>query len=67
MDERQPRSAIETAREYGVDIEPLRFLRSRAPVHRLRLMQSMLRLILKGRESIRRQKELRKRERHTKP
>lgn len=61
----EPKSAIEIAREYGVDIEQLRLMRSRTPAERLRLMQSMARLILKGRASIQRQKERAKFERQT--
>ncbi len=55
---------IETAREFGVDIEQLILLRKRKPIERLRLMQSMAQFILKGRASIQKQKERRKHERN---
>lgn len=57
---------IETAREFGVDIEQLILLRKRKPIERLRLMQSMAQFILKGRASIQKQKELAKHERDLK-
>lgn len=57
------KTAIEAAREFGVDIEQLRLLRGRTPIQRLRLMQSMARFIVMGRASIQNQKEQAKRER----
>lgn len=44
-----PKSAIEIAREYGVDIEQLQWLRTLTPLKRLRLMQSVAQFILKAR------------------
>ena len=52
-----PRSAIEAARQFGVDIEHLRHNRQRSPIQRLRIMQSMAQFIFVARASIQRQKE----------
>ncbi len=58
----KPQSAVEFAREYGVDIEQLQLMRSRTPLQRLRLMQSTAQFIVKGRAAIRRQEDRRRNE-----
>ena len=59
----KPKSAIEAAREYGVDIEQLRWFRQLTPAERLRHVESMLEFTLKVRTSIQRKKEKAKRDR----
>ncbi len=61
-----PRSAIEAARQFGVDIEHLRHNRQRSPIQRLRIMQSMAQFIFEARASIQRQKEKARHERQAK-
>jgi hypothetical protein len=57
------KTAIEAAREFGVDIDQLRLMRSRTPTERLLLMEAMARLVFEARDSIRRQKEQLRRDR----
>jgi hypothetical protein len=52
----KPKSAIEIAREYGVDIEQLRYFRSLTPTQRMRHLQAMARLVVLGRAAMRRKK-----------
>jgi hypothetical protein len=51
------KSAVEAAREFGVNIEQLRLMRRRTPLERLRLLQAMAQFLVAGRASILRQKE----------
>lgn len=57
----KPKTAIEIAREYGVDIEHLRYFRSLTPIQRLKHLQAMAQFVVIGREAIRKQKERDKR------
>ena len=59
-----PRSAIEAARQFGVDIEQLRHFRQLTPTQRLQRIESLMSFVLDARASIQRQKEKTKRERH---
>jgi hypothetical protein len=52
-DEPKPKSAIEIAREFGVDIEGLRAMLKRTPTERLLLMQSLAQLMLISRNELR--------------
>jgi hypothetical protein len=49
----KPKSAIEIAREFGVDIEGLRAMLKRTPTERLLLMQSLAQLMLDSRAALR--------------
>jgi hypothetical protein len=57
-DEPKPKSAIEIAREFGVDIEHIRYLRRLSPMEHLRLMESSLDFIVAAREAMKRQKRV---------
>lgn len=52
-----PKSAIEIAREYGVDIEQLRWLHTLTPAQRLSYSESMLEFALALRASAESKKE----------
>lgn len=55
MDESEPKSAIEIAREYGIDIEGLQRMMQLTPTERLLRMQAMARLTLMARAALREQ------------
>ena len=57
-----PKSAIEAAREYGVDIEQLRAFWNLTPSERLDRLQAMVDFVVKAHESLRRQQEKAKHE-----
>ena len=59
------KSAIEEAREYGVDIEQLRAFWQLTPAERLDQLQAMVDFIVTAHESIRLQKEKAKGERES--
>ena len=59
------KSAVELAREYGVDIAQLQLTRSRTPIQRLHLMQAVARFVIKGRAAVQKQKEKMKHDRQT--
>jgi hypothetical protein len=52
MDDQKPKSAIEIAREYGIDIEGLRRMLKLTPTERLLRRQSMARLTLIARAAL---------------
>lgn len=58
-----PRSAIEAARQFGVNIEQLRGFRQLTPTQRLQRIESLMSFVLEARASIQRQKEKTNRER----
>ncbi len=51
----KPKSAIEAAREFGVDIDALKSMLRRTPTERLLLMQSMAQLVLETRATLQKQ------------
>ncbi len=55
MENSKTKSAIEIAREYGIDIEGLRRMTKLTPTERLLRMQSMARLTLMARAALRKQ------------
>ena len=61
----KPKSAIEAAREYGVDIEQLRLMRQRTPTERLQYVQAMMDLVIAAQVS-RHKKQQAQRERENK-